>query len=44
MADSSRSSAPIWLRAVGALALLAIVAPLLYALAIGLANFSRIGV
>ncbi len=37
-------SAPIWLRALGALALVAIGGSMLFALAIGIANFSRIGV
>ena len=35
---------PIWLRAVGALALMAIGGAMLFAVAIGIANYSRIGV
>lgn len=37
-------AAPIWLRALGALALTALGGAMLYAVAIGAANFSRIGV
>jgi hypothetical protein len=35
---------PVWLRALGGLALAAIGGAMLYAVAIGIANFSRIGV
>ena len=35
---------PIWLRALGALALTALGGAMLYAIAIGVLNFSRIGV
>lgn len=35
---------PIWLRAFGALALTAIGGAMLFAVAIGIANYSRIGV
>jgi hypothetical protein len=35
---------PVWLRAGGTLALVAIGAAMAYAVAIGIANFSRIGV
>jgi hypothetical protein len=35
---------PVWLRALGVLALVAIGGALLYALAIGATNFARIGV
>lgn len=35
---------PLWLRALGALALGAIGGSMLYAISIGIANFSRIGV
>ncbi len=38
------ASAPGWLWALGGLALVAIGASMLYALAIGVTNFSRIGV
>jgi hypothetical protein len=35
---------PVWLRALGVLALAAIAGSLVFALAIGVANFARIGV
>jgi hypothetical protein len=38
------SPSPVWLRALGVLALAAIAAALLFALAIGATNFARIGV
>lgn len=40
----TRVRPPFWLRALGGLALVAIGASLAYAVAIGLENFSRIGV
>ncbi len=42
--QDSPSTSPWWLRALGALALGAIGGSLLFAVAIGIANFSRIGV
>jgi len=41
---SSGVPVPIWLRAIGGLALAAIGGAMLYAIAIGIENFSRIGV
>jgi hypothetical protein len=39
-----RHTVPVWLRALGGVALAAIAAGMLYAVAIAVANFSRIGV
>jgi len=46
MPDAHRGDAtvPIWLRALGVIALAAIGGAMAYAVAIGIANFSRIGV
>ena len=41
---SSRPPVPVWLRALGVLALAAIGAGAAYAIAIGISNFARIGV
>jgi hypothetical protein len=42
--DHGAPDVPLWLRALGALAVTAIGASMLYAIAIGVVNFSRIGV
>jgi hypothetical protein len=42
--DAGDPAVPLWLRALGALAVFAIGASMLYAIAIGVANFSRIAV
>jgi hypothetical protein len=42
--DSLRSPIPRWLRVLGALAIAAMAAGAVYAVAIGAANFGRIGV
>ena len=42
--QGQHAPSPIWLRALGALALMAIVGSMGFAVAIGLANLSRIGV
>ena len=42
--DPIRPPIPIWLRALGGVALAAIAAAAAYAVAIGAANFARIGV
>jgi hypothetical protein len=44
VSDPSAPPIPIWLRALGAVAIAAIAAAVTYAVAIGVANFSRIGV
>ena len=44
MQTTQSTRSPLWLRGLGALALVAIGAAALYAVAIGIENFSRIGV